>query len=85
MFAGHDSKLGVDDIVYLAINPYWGSMRITLPLLSKEMMWHLAVDTADYTNNKFIYEESDMKMVGNEYWMGARSVVVLVAKEMDAK
>ena len=85
MFAGHDSATDKDDIVYLAVNPYWSSVFITLPTLPKEFTWHLAVDTADYMNEKFIYDEADMKMVGREYWLGARSVVVLVAKEIEKK
>ena len=80
MFAGYDNTTGKEDIVYLAVNPYWRSMRIQLPALSNGLMWHLAVDTADYANGHFTYEEDQMRMVGNEYLLGARSVVVLMAK-----
>ena len=85
MFAGHDLETDKDDIVYLAVNPYWSSIFITLPALPKGFTWHLAVDTADYINQKFTYAETDMKMVGREYWLGARSVAVLIAKEIEKK
>lgn len=81
MFAGYDEKADKDDIVFLAVNPYWSSMRVQLPTLpDKKLMWHLAVDTADYVKGKFIYEENEMKMAGSEYWLGARSVAILIAK-----
>lgn len=80
LFAGHDRTRSRDDIVYLAINPYWESSSICLPELQHGMHWHLAVDTADYTNNRFYYEEKDMRMTGGSYLLGARSVSVFVAK-----
>ncbi len=81
MFAGYNAVAEKDDIVFLAVNPYWSSMRVQLPTLpDKKLMWHLAVDTADYVKGKFIYEEKEMKMAGSEYWLGARSVAILIAK-----
>lgn len=80
MFAGHNNDADKEDIVYLAVNPYWESMHIQLPNLVRGLMWHLAVDTADYTNGNFFYEESEMRMVGSKYLLGARSVVILIAK-----
>lgn len=80
LFAGHDRTRSRDDIVYLAINPYWESSSICLPELQHGMHWHLAVDTADYANNRFFYEEKDMRMTGGSYLLGARSVSVFVAK-----
>lgn len=80
LFAGHDRTRSRDDIVYLAINPYWESSSICLPELQHGMHWHLAADTADYANNRFFYEEKDMRMTGGSYLLGARSVSVFVAK-----
>ncbi len=80
MFAGYDKEKEEDDIVYLAVNPYWESMHIQLPQLYNELIWHLAVDTADYAVGKFFYEESEMRMSGNLFLLGARSVAVFVAK-----
>lgn len=80
LFAGQDRTRSRDDIVYLAINPYWESSSICLPELQHGMHWHLAVDTADYSNNRFFYEEKDMRMTGGSYLLGARSVSVFVAK-----
>ena len=80
MFAGYDADLGKDDIVYLAVNPYWESMHIQLPQLHNGLMWHLAVDTADYSAGKFFYEESEMRKPGNIFLLGARSVAIFIAK-----
>ena len=80
MFAGHNTETDKEDIVYLAINPYWESMRVHLPALPKKLMWYLAVDTADYINGKFFYEEKDMRMAGGKFLLGARSVAVFIAK-----
>lgn len=80
MYAGYDSVRQKEDIVYMAVNPYWESVSIELPRLPKELHWHLAIDTASYKNKKFMYEESKMRKTGNDYLLGARSVVVLVAK-----
>ena len=82
MFAGHDPELDSDDIVYLAVNPYWESMHIQLPQLHNGLMWHLAVDTADYAVGKFFYEEQEMRMTGNMFLLGARSVAVFIAKKL---
>ena len=46
MFAGHDEKQDLEDIVYLAVNPYWESILIHLPKLPEPLQWHLAVDTS---------------------------------------
>lgn len=80
LFAGHDRTSNQDDIVYLAINPYWESISIRLPELQHGMHWYLAADTADYMNNQFYYEEKEMRMTGSSYLLGARSVSVFIAK-----
>lgn len=80
MFAGFDPNTDKDDIVYIAINPYWESLSIQLPALPNGLMWHLAADTADYVIGRFYYEEPDMRMMGNTFLLGARSVAIFVAK-----
>ena len=80
MFAGYDSDSGHEDIVYLAVNVYWESILIHLPKLPESLSWHLAVDTALQDNSGGIFEENAMHHVGNDYLIGARSVVILTAK-----
>lgn len=80
MFAGHDTEQDVEDIVYLAVNPYWESILIHLPKLPKPLQWYLAVDTALSDSNGCTFEKEQMHHVGSDYLIGARAVVVLVAR-----
>lgn len=79
MFAGHDEKQDSEDIVYLAVNPYWESILIHLPKLPKPLQWHLAVDTSLSDTSGCTFEKEQMSHVGNDYLIGARTVVVLTA------
>ena len=79
MFAGHDEKQDLEDIVYLAVNPYWESILIHLPKLPEPLKWHLAVDTSLSDTGGCTFEKEQMSHVGNDYLIGARTVVVLTA------
>lgn len=79
MFAGHDEKQDLEDIVYLAVNPYWESILIHLPKLPKPLQWHLAVDTSLSDTGGCTFEKEQMSHVGNDYLIGSRTVVVLTA------
>lgn len=79
MFAGHDEKQDLEDIVYLAVNPYWESILIHLPKLPKPLQWHLAVDTSLSDTGGCTFEKEQMSHVDNDYLIGARTVVVLTA------
>ena len=79
MFAGHDEKQDLEDIVYLAVNPYWESILIHLPNLPEPLQWHLAVDTSLSDTGGCTFEKEQMSHVGNDYLIGARTVVVLTA------
>ena len=79
MFAGHDEKQDLEDIVYLAVNPYWESILIHLPKLPEPLQWHLAVDTSLSDTGGCTFEKEQMSHVGNDYLIGARTVVVLSA------
>lgn len=79
MFAGHDEKQDLEDIVYLAVNPYWESILIHLPKLPKPLQWHLAVDTSLSDTGGCTFEKEQMSHVGNDYLIGERTVVVLTA------
>lgn len=80
MFAGYDNEQHREDIVYLAVNPYWESICIHLPKLPDWLQWYLAVDTALSDTSGYTFEPEQMHHVGNDYLIGARSVVVLVAQ-----
>ena len=47
MFAGSEDRRKPDDIVYIAINTYWGDVDISLPELPMDRQWHMAVNTYD--------------------------------------
>lgn len=79
MFAGHDEKQDLEDIVYLAVNPYWESILIHLPKLPEPLQWHLAVDTSLSDTGGCTFEKEQISHVGNDYLIGARTVVVLTA------
>lgn len=79
MFAGHDEKQDLEDIVYLAVNPYWESILIHLPKLPEPLQWHLAVDTSLSDTGGCTFEKEQMSHVGNDYLIEARTVVVLTA------
>lgn len=79
MFAGHDEKQDFEDIVYLAVNPYWESILIHLPKLPEPLQWHLAVDTSLSDTGGCTFEKEQMSHVGNDYLIGARTVIVLTA------
>ena len=74
MFAGYDEERETDDIVYLAVNPYWEEQYMELPKLPAHSRWRLAADTSD--------EQPERSLSGNEPCrIGARSVMVLTAAE----
>lgn len=79
MYAGYDSTLERDDIIYMAVNPYWEDITIQLPRLPKKTFWRLAVDTGA-ENRKYTYHETRMKKVGTEFQLKARSVAIFIAK-----
>ena len=66
MFAGHDEKQDLEDIVYLAVNPYWESILIHLPKLPEPLQWHLAVDTSLSDTGGCTFEKEQMSHVGND-------------------
>lgn len=74
MFAGYDEERETDDIVYLAVNPYWEEQYMELPKLPAHSRWRLAADTSD--------EQPERSLSGNEPCrIGARSVMVLTVAE----
>lgn len=74
MFAGYDEEKEADDIVYLAVNPFWEEQEIQLPKLPAHYVWNVEADTS---------EEGAASLLSgnNRRRIGARSVIVLTALE----
>lgn len=76
MFAGYDKTRGCDDIVYLAVNPYWESVEITLPDIPEGYLWRMAVNTGIPGRQSF-YQDAEMPAITGPVLLGARSVIVM--------
>ncbi len=72
MFAGQDED-GEADIVYVASNAYWESLKILLPALPESMHWELIADTWEE-------ELQPGRREKETFTINARSVRVLVAR-----
>ena len=46
MYAGSKPNQETDDIVYVAVNAYWGDVPLTLPELPAGLIWKIKADTA---------------------------------------
>lgn len=70
MFAGQ-TKEKEEDIVYIGINTYWGSLPITMPQLPDQLQWKLIINT---------YEETlgDSTLIDHNFVIQPRTVVVLI-------
>ena len=80
-FAGYDREMGRDDIVYLAVNPYWGDIKIKLPYLPSAGFWHLSADTYGDEEGRYTYPEGEEKRVDGDYIMRPRTVAVFTMRE----
>ena len=80
-FAGYDSEKGKDDIVYVALNPYWENTRIFLPDLQGMETWYLCVNTYGDGAGRYFYPEGEEVRIESEFVMKPRSVAVFTAKE----
>ncbi len=80
-FAGYDREMGRDDIVYLAVNPYWEDIKIKLPYLPSAGFWHLSADTYGDEEGRYTYPEGEEKRVDGEYRMRPRTVAVFTTRE----
>lgn len=70
MFAGGERG---PQVVYVGSNAYWEALEVTLPALPMSMRWQQAVDT---------WEEAQQEkpIVGNQFTIRPRSVMVFIAK-----
>lgn len=80
-FAGYDSEQGKDDIVYVALNPYWEETRIFLPNLQGREMWYLCVNTYGDGEGRYFYPEGEEVRIESEFVMKPRSAAVFITKE----
>lgn len=76
LFAGRTEESG-DDLVYLAVNPYWEGERHPLPHLPEGRTWQLAVDT--WTGRCAGPGE---RVAGGELYLQPRSVYVLIMETL---
>ncbi|GAB6953742.1 glycogen debranching protein [Mediterraneibacter glycyrrhizinilyticus] len=79
-FAGYDSEQGKDDIVYVALNPYWEETRIFLPDLQGREMWYLCVNTYGDGEGRYFYPEGEEVRIESEFVMKPRSAAVFTTK-----
>lgn len=78
MYAGYNPDQKTEDIVYLAVNPYWRTMELTLPDLPEGKCWYIAVNTGDPANTAF--PEEKMPKAGSTVLLGGRSVIIFTAR-----
>ena len=78
MFAGYDKTSEKEDIIYLAINPYWRALELTLPELPQNYSWHIAVNTGDPAQVTF--DEETAPAVDGTVLLGGRSSICLVGR-----
>lgn len=79
-FAGYDPEKGKDDIVYVAVNPYWEDTRIFLPDLQGRETWYLCVNTYGDGAGRYVYPEGEEVRIESEFVMKPRSVAVFTTK-----
>lgn len=77
MFAGYDEETKKEDIVYLAVNPYWRTLELTLPELPPDYSWHIAVNTGD--SSQMLYDENTAPKATGTVLLGGRSIICLTA------
>ncbi len=88
MLCGMHAKGGTvdDNTVYVAMNMHWEMHGFALPKLPKKMKWHVAANT-DALAPQDIWEPGREPKLANqeEFLVGPRSVVVLIAKDAKKK
>ena len=74
-----DTAEDTDANIHCMFNMYWDGIDFELPQL-KGLSWYRSIDTAQPTPNDIAEPENMVKITGNSYMVGGRSVVVLVSK-----
>jgi len=83
MLCGNHAKGGTitDDTIYVAMNMYWEPLHFELPVLEGGAKWHVFANT-DMSNSQDIHAIGEEPILEDQssFFVGSRSVVVLVAK-----
>lgn len=75
-----DRGNGHDDIVCLAVNPFWEEQEIWLPSLQGGKVWYVAADTSGRYLQNFIPGKQGMnRLPDNRVTIGARSICIFVS------
>lgn len=81
MFAGRMHNNSEDDIVYLAVNPYWEEEEVNPPSLPSHLSWRKAVDTGVEGDGCIApLPVLQMKKMSEGVKLKPRSAVVLIAR-----
>ncbi len=75
LYAGYDGKRGQDDLVFLALNPWWEETVVPLVPLPEGYVWKAALDTGEGETG-IIYTENTI-ITGAELKIKPRSVIIL--------
>lgn len=79
LYAGYDGERAEDDLVYLAMNPWWEEAWLGLPALPEGYSWRLAVCTGAGETGEFYPEGEKLPEGGDRICLKPRSVTVLEA------
>ena len=79
-YAGYNTELYRDDIVYIAINTHWESVSVTLPVLDNSGLWSLTADTHGDEYGKYYYPEGAKLLTDRAYLLAPRSIAIFTAK-----
>ena len=81
MFAGYDSKAEKDDVVFIAMNMFWESTYIELPILPTGYEWQIELNTMNKHSSKEEYVRENRLNEKNGLSVSPRTVVVAVMTE----
>jgi glycogen operon protein len=65
--------------LHVLINAYWESLAFALPTLPKHRRWHRLIDTSLPSPEDIVPVEDSPAITSGNYWVTARSCVVLIA------
>lgn len=81
MYAGRKPDQETDDIVYVAVNAYWGDVPLTLPELPAGLIWKIKADTAAEYDKAWQSWALGEVIDECRITIKARSVMILVAEK----
>lgn len=78
-YAGYNTELQRDDIIYMCVNTFWEDVNIRLPFL-EEGAWHLCINTFGDQEQRYFYEAGTEPLIESEFIIRPRSVTVFCKK-----